>query len=108
MKKYTGKNLEDALNIAAAEKQVSVEDLTYTVVEETKGLFGFGSKTTIECYCNHDIMDFMRDYLSTYFTNIGLEAEVSVSVEDDFYRVNLDASNNAILIGKNGQISSKR
>ena len=103
MKKYTGKNLEDALNIAASEKQVSVEELTYTVVEETKGLFGFGSKTTIECYCNHDIMDFMRDYLANYFKNIGLEAEVSVSVEDDFYRVNLDASNNAILIGKNGQ-----
>ena len=31
MKKYTGKNLEDALNIAASEKQVSVEELTYHI-----------------------------------------------------------------------------
>ena len=103
MKNYTGKNLDDALAIAAADKQVSKEELTYTVVEETSGFLGIGSKTTISAYCKQDIMDFMKDYLLHYFEGIGMEASVSVSEEDDFYRVDLDADNNAILIGKNGK-----
>ena len=103
MKNYTGKNLEDALAIAADDKQVSKEELTYTILEETSGFLGIGSKTTISAYCKQDIMDFMKEYLLHYFEGIGMEANVSVSEEDDFYHVDLDADNNAILIGKNGK-----
>ena len=66
MKSYTGKNLEDVLKQAAADKGVSVEELTYTVTEETSGFL--------------DVVD-----------------------DGEYFRVNLDAENNAILIGKNGQ-----
>lgn len=103
MKTYTGKNLEDALRNAANDKQVSVEELTYTVVEETSGFLGIGSKVTISAYCKNDIMDFMKDYLQTYFDGIQMEASINVHEDNDFYHVDLDAENNAILIGKNGQ-----
>jgi spoIIIJ-associated protein len=38
MKNYTGKTLEEALQAAAADKNVPVEELTYFVTEEKKGL----------------------------------------------------------------------
>ena len=103
MKTYTGKNLEDAIQNAANDKQVTAEELTYTVIEETSGFLGLGSKVTISAYCKNDIMDFMKDYLQTYFDGIQMEATIEVSEDNDFYHVDLDAENNAILIGKNGQ-----
>lgn len=51
MKTYTGKNLEDAIQNAANDKQVTAEELTYTVIEETSGFLGLGSKVTISAYC---------------------------------------------------------
>ncbi|MEG0361580.1 MAG: KH domain-containing protein [Longicatena sp.] len=103
MNVYTGKNLEEALKSAARDKNVNVEDLTYTITEESNGFLGLGSKVTCSAYSKQDIKDFMKNYLQNYFDNIEMEAEIEVSEENDFYHVNLTAENNAILIGKNGQ-----
>lgn len=103
MKSYTGKNLDDALKQACADKNVSVEELTYNVTEETSGFLGLGSKTTITAYCKEDIKEFMKDYLQKYFDGIHMQVEIEVSEDHDFFHVNLNAENNAILIGKNGQ-----
>lgn len=103
MKSYTGKNLEDALRQAAEDKNVSVEELTYNVVEETTGFLGLGSKTTISAYCRNDIRLFMKEYLQNYFDGIQMEASIEILDDGEYFRVNLDAENNAILIGKNGQ-----
>ena len=100
---YTGKNLDDALKSAAQEKDVRVEELTYTVIEETSGFLGIGSKVTLTAYCTKDIKVFMKEYLNTYFDNIHMDAEIDVDEEDGFFHVNINAENNAILIGKNGQ-----
>lgn len=103
MKTYTGKNLDDALKQAAADKNVSVQELTYNITDETSGFLGLGSKVTVSAYCKRDIKDFMKKYLMKYFEGIHMQAEVAVQEDDDFYRINLNADNNAILIGKNGQ-----
>lgn len=103
MQTYTGKNLDDALAIAASDKRVTKEELTYTVIEETNGFLGIGSKTTIRAYCKYDILEFIKNYLQTYFDNIHMKATIEVSEENDFYNVNLNAENNAIIIGKNGK-----
>ena len=103
MKNYTGKNVDDALAIAAKDKNVLPEELTYTVLEESSGFLGIGSKATISAYCKNDIKAFMVTYLETYFNNIEMPVTVEVSEDDDFYQVNLDAENNAIIIGKNGR-----
>lgn len=100
MKTYTAKNLDEALKAAAEDKNVMISDLTYTVVEESNGFLGIGSKTTISAYCKKDICVFMKEYLQKYFNGIGMQADVEVSEQNDFYKVTLDAENNAILIGK--------
>lgn len=103
MKTYTGKNVDDVLRLAAKDKNVIVDELTYTIVEKNSGFLGFGAKVTITAYCRNDIKEFMVEYLQTYFNGVQMEAEVSVVEDGDYFHVNINAENNAILIGKNGQ-----
>lgn len=103
MKTYTGKNLEETLKLASEDKGVSVEELTYTVIEETSGFLGIGSKVTISAYCRNDIAEFMKNYLQNYFEGIHMNVDIDVQNDGEYFRVNLNADNNAILIGKNGQ-----
>lgn len=102
MKTYTGKNVEDALKQAAHDKQVTEKELTYKVIEETKGFLGLGSKAVIYAYCKNDICLFIKDYLDKFFTGIGLQVDIQVQEQNDFYTVVLNSDNNALLIGKNG------
>ena len=45
----------------------------------------------------------LKKYLKTFFTNIEMSADVVVENDEGFYRINVDAENNAVLIGKNGR-----
>ena len=101
-KVYTGKNLDDLLKSVAAEKGVAVEELTYTVKEEKAGFLGIGGKVEAEVYCSKDIEAFLKAYLERFFENIEMQAEVTVENDDGFYRIQINAENNAVLIGKNG------
>ena len=105
MKKYEAKNLDEALKAAAADKRVKIEDLKYYVLEEKPGgLFGIGSKAIIEAYTFNDVRDFIENYLKQYFDNIGMNVELIVNkLDDNSFNVIVNANNNAILIGKNGQ-----
>ena len=102
VKVYTGKNLDDLLKSVAAEKGVAVEELTYTVKEEKAGFLGIGGRVEAEIYCSKDIEEFLKSYLDRFFENIEMQAEVTVVNDDGFYRIQIDAENNAVLIGKNG------
>lgn len=103
MKTYTGKNLDEVLNQAAEEKGVSVSELIYKVIEESSGFLGIGSKVTITAYCKNDISEFMKEYLQNYFDGIHMEAEIQIEMDGEYFHINLNTENNAILIGKNGQ-----
>ena len=109
MKQYTGKSVEDVLNSIAAEKNCKSEEIVYTIIEEKKGILGLGSTVTVEAYTPQDIKDFIFEYLGQYFTelNQGVAIEIIIDKQKDdgsnLYRVILDAENNAIIIGKNGQ-----
>ncbi len=103
MKRYSAKNLEELLQKAAEEKGVSTEELTYYIVEEKQGFLGFGSEVVAEVYAKQDVLNFLKEYVETFLHHYDNEAAVSVTTEKDLIRISIDASNNAILIGKNGQ-----
>ncbi|MDO4500318.1 MAG: R3H domain-containing nucleic acid-binding protein [Erysipelotrichaceae bacterium] len=109
MKQYTGKTLNEVLNGIASAQNCSIEDITYNVLEEKRGIFGIGTSVTIEAYTATDIKEFIFEYLGNYFTELdqGVSIEIIVDKQKDdaanLYRVVLDAENNAIIIGKNGQ-----
>lgn len=103
MKEYTGKTLEEVLHQIADEKGVSADAITYELVDEKKGFLGIGSEVTVRAYCEPDIQEFMKTYLTAYFNNIEMDVAITIENDEGFYRINLDADNNAILIGRNGQ-----
>ncbi len=113
MKQYTGKSLEEILNNIAETQEVEVSDITYRILEEKTGhLFHIGDSVTIEAYTDKDVKEFIFDYLGAYFTELNQGVSIEIVVEenqrkddkrDNLFRVILDAENNAIIIGKNGQ-----
>ena len=103
MKNYTAKTLEELLEIAAADKGVAVEDLQYTVTEEKEGLLGIGKSVSADVFCMDDVKEFLFDYLGNFFTSIDQDIEVAIEERTDGFIVNLNADNNAVLIGKMGK-----
>ncbi|MBE6121836.1 MAG: KH domain-containing protein [Erysipelotrichaceae bacterium] len=103
MNNYTGKTLEELLAAAAEEKGVAVEELTYFVTEEKKGLLGIGSSVSADVYCMDDVKEFLFDYIGNFFTGIDQDIEVGIEEKDNGFIVRLNAENNAVLIGKMGK-----
>ncbi|MBR5755624.1 MAG: KH domain-containing protein [Erysipelotrichaceae bacterium] len=111
MKQYTGRTLEEVLNAITNEQGCNVEDITYNVIEEEKGgIFGIHKSVTIEAFTSKDVKEFIFDYLGAYFTELNQGVAIEIIVDSNkerenelLYRVILDAENNAIIIGKNGQ-----
>ncbi len=104
MQKYEAKTVEAAVQLACEEKGVSTEDLKYFVIEEkAPGIFGIGGKAVIEAYCQNDVEEFIKNYLTTYFENINMNVDLSITRRENCFDVVINADNNAILIGKNGQ-----
>lgn len=103
MKSYTGKTIEECLALAAKDKGLKVEELTIFSKEEKSGFLGFGNQVIAQIYGNTDVLDFIYQYLNSYFENIDLKVEVTVGQDENGLKVMLNAENNAILIGKNGQ-----
>ena len=66
MKTYTGKTAEEALEIAAEEAGVSVNDLIYIVTDKTKGIFS--KKIVVEVYGLPDVIKY-ADRLSIRYAD---------------------------------------
>lgn len=102
-KRYTEKTLEEALKSAARDKGVSVEELHYNVLEEKSGFLGVGRSVEIEAYCEKDVENFIVSYIQQYFDNSQQDGQVDIENDNGFYRITVNTSNNAILIGKAGK-----
>ncbi len=104
MNRYEAKNVEEAIELACADKNVTKEEINYFVIEEKPGgIFGIGAKAVIEAFCNKDIEDFIYNYIKQYFENINMGCEIIIKSNDEGFDVKLNADNNAVIIGKAGQ-----
>ena len=101
MKIYTGKTVEEALQIAAEEQGVAVDDLIYSVSDKKKGLFA--KKLMVEVYDFSDIVRFAEDYVLKVIDNLGIESTLHTVLDNDIIRITIDSTHNPILIGKNGK-----
>lgn len=101
MKTYTGKTAEEALQIAAEEAGVSVNDLIYIVTDKTKGIFS--KKIIVEVYDLPDVIKYAEDYILSVVDNLGIESSLNTRLDDDIIRITIDSTHNPILIGKNGK-----
>lgn len=101
---FTGKTIEELLEQAAKEKQCDVSSLYYEIKEEKAGFLGLGKEVSAEIYSDSDVEEFIQNYLKQYFDGIEMESYIEIEKDkDNYYHINLDTQNNAILIGRNGQ-----
>ena len=100
MKRFTNKTLEAAINDACVDWNMQAAEFNYYVVEEKKGLFS--KKVEIEVYTKEDICEFLSNYLKEIISNYNIDVTVDVEYKDPIYNVEINTSNNALIIGKNG------
>ncbi len=103
MQEYEGKNIEEILAQVAEAQNVNVADLGYEIIEEKEGIFGLGKRVVASVYSYKDVALFIQEYLDNFFSNLGLPANVAVEFDGKVYAVNLNAENNAVIIGRGGQ-----
>ena len=101
MKIYTGKSVEEALEIAAQEQGVDVIDLIYSVSDKKKGIFS--KKILVEVYDLSDVVTFAEDYVLKVIDNLGIESSLHTVLDNEIIRITVDSTHNPILIGKNGK-----
>lgn len=94
---YSGKNLEEALDHAADEENVDIEYLQYRIITKTD------DKCEIEAYFVADVIDFVKGYLTTVLTNMGLKVELSAKHEKEVINMNIQTDKDGVLIGKGGR-----
>ena len=101
-KQYTAKTVQDGVNNACEELGVTIDELNYEVISETKTLFI--KKATIECYTIPMIQEFIESYIRRFISDMGFEIETVSYLQDGRIYCNINTSNNSILIGKAGVI----
>ena len=103
MKQFVGKTKEIALEKAASELNVPVENIYVDSIEEHKGLFGRIKNVTVTCYTDAMVVEFVVDYLKTIIESMGIEVSLTPSYSDGLIRIKLATNHNSILIGKDGE-----
>ena len=106
MKEYQAKTLEEILEKAAEEYGCDTSSVMYNVLEEKEGILGIGKSITAEVLTMDDVKEFLFDYMGDFFTGIDLDLECAIEEKDNSFIVNLNADNNAVLIGKMGKTLS--
>lgn len=102
MKRYTAKTVQDAINLACQDLGVTIDELNYEVISETKSFFS--KKAEIECYTTEMVQEYIENYIRRFISEMGFEIETVSYLQDDRIYCNINTSNNSILIGKAGVI----
>lgn len=103
MRQFIGKTKEEALEKAAAELNVPVENIYLDSVVENKGLFGRIKNVEVSCYTDAMVVEFVVNYLKTIVESMEIEVTLTPSYSDGLIRIKLVTNHNSILIGKDGE-----
>ncbi len=101
MTSYTGKTLEEALDSAASDLGLDVNDLLY-ISNESKGPLG-RKKVTVDVYDLSEVIEYAENYILSVIDSFGIESSVKTVIRDDIITITIDSIHNPILIGKNGK-----
>lgn len=101
----SGKTVEAAVEKAAQELGVSVDDVTVEVlVQPKKGFLGFGeTPAQVKVVYNRAPIDIAVEFIETLIKNMELDAEVSVSDLEDGKLLSIKGDSASVLIGHHGE-----
>lgn len=102
MKTYEAKTLDEVLQLACQDLGVTLDQLTYEIIDEKKTLFS--KKVVIECYTESMIQEYIENFIRKTLSNMEFDVETVSYIQDNRIHCNINTSHNSILIGKNGVI----
>lgn len=100
--KYSGKNLEEALNNCYGELNCSENNIYYIEKEIEAKLFK-AKKVEIEVIKKEDIINYLKDFIETISKYMNLEINYEIKEDENYFNILLVSDNNALLIGKDGK-----
>ena len=104
VKTYEVKNIEEAKALAVNDFGVSLEDIKFEVLKETKGFLGIGGKVEVEATLNVDGIEKGKKYIQMVLKNNNIEGFIEKKVRGNNVEFNIDAGEyNGYLIGKNSR-----
>ena len=103
MKIYSAKSLNEALELASKDCGLSVDQISYEVVEEKIGLFKKVKSITISVFDMFDVVTYVEDYLRKIFMIANVDVKIKTKLEEDVICVDLaSVDHNSLLIGRQG------
>lgn len=101
--RFSGKDLESAINEAKISLQETEENLIIKEVGEVKvGLFK-GKKIEIEVIEKRKLIDYIKTYLIDLLKSLGFNAKIEIKNKTEVPTYIVYSDNDALLIGKNGK-----
>jgi len=104
MKTFEAKTIEEAVENAAKELNVTKEQVHYIIKEEKGGILGLGKSAVIDVYSLEDVYEYGANYIKNAIKSIGIDIETSSQInEEGIIRITINSERNPILIGRNGR-----
>lgn len=100
--KFSGKNLEDALNNCYKELDTTIENIYYIETKTEAKLFK-AKKVEIEVIKKEDIINYLKDFIETIAKYMNLDINYEIKEDENYFNILLVSSNNSLLIGKDGK-----
>jgi len=97
-----GKNKEELLNSFLSENNLNLDEI-YLKEEETEAKLFKSKKVILEIVKKTDVKAYLKEYIKTLGTNMGLTINAEIREKEDHYEIMLISDNNNILIGKDGK-----
>lgn len=102
----TAKTIEEAVNLALEELEVSEDQVEIEILEEgTKSMLGFRKakdarvRVTLYDYST----EIARDFLEELFEKMGIEAIIDITEEEERMKINIKTKSSGIIIGRRGE-----
>ncbi len=101
-----GKTVEEAVNVALSELNVTKENVDIQIVEEgNKGFLGIiGAKEAVVVVTKKNIAQMRaKEFLGSVFNNMNLEVQTNFDEEGNLLKIDLVGDDMGILIGRRGE-----
>lgn len=96
MFRYKNQELLLALDEAALDLNVEVDELYYHVIDQNE------EQVIVDVYTILDVERFAKHYIEDYINHLYLDSEVKTKIDRERIIVDVNCENNSVLIGKNG------
>lgn len=98
---YLGKTKEEAIHLAMAELNNTVDNMYIQEVEVKNSIFN--KKVKIEVVEKQEVIDYVKKFLIDITKQMGIISNIEVKQREDTINFILYSDHNALLIGKNGK-----